>query len=433
MHLSISVDNPVAAAGSALSGIVDLVLDKPTIIDAIKVRFRGISMTTTMKQSDNLYSIDLASQGNFKVKEWHLHVDITSFLFLGQQGAALSAGRHRFPYIINVPVFSRCDCLTRLEQYRIERKKQHWICTAATSRTMGDTPLPPSLKTNHDRYVRYRIIALVERPGKMTFNRSKVKNIIVVPVTLIHTFDPDWNDQTRLMREICSETFNVKCEKLPDDYFQDGSLQRSDESSRSLVSFGPKGTYVKVPTQLEVILFNDGQAPILGPLKVEIYAHIQVDCISRIDGILDVRLASVKIAMKSLTSGLESTEKPISVIRNTLFQANALDIPLKAESNSGPPRFRLDTHVFNHLDISRIVPSFHLLSLRYYHHLIITVGLSFNGSSNKTLVCVCPINVVSGVDFDLDTQRLMPPRYNLGEVQFEVDDRLDDNDRLFDI
>ncbi|KAK9234678.1 hypothetical protein V1525DRAFT_412340 [Lipomyces kononenkoae] len=430
MHLSISVDNPVISAGSPLSGIVDLVLDKPAIIDAIRVRFRGISMTTTMQFSEQMYSVDLA-HGKFKVKEWHLHVDVTTFLFRGQNGTEMAAGRYRFPYIINVPVFSRCDCLQRLEEYRVQRKRQTWICTAAASRTVGATPLPPSLKTNNDRYVRYRIMALVERPGKMVFNRSKVKNIIVVPVTLIHTFDPYWNDRSRLIREISGDAFSVKCERLPDNYFQDGSLQRSDELPRSLVSLGPKGTNVKVPTQLEVVLFNDGDAAILEPLKLQIYAQIQVDCRSRIDGILNIKLTSMRITMKSLTTGLATSEKT-SVIKNTLFRANALDITLQPESDSGPPRFRLDTHAFEDLDISKIVPTFHLLSMRYHHQLVVTVGLSFNGGSAKILKCLCPINVVSGVDYDLDTQRLMPPRYNLGDVQFDIDDRLDDNDGIFD-
>ncbi|KAK9366851.1 hypothetical protein V1509DRAFT_611284 [Lipomyces kononenkoae] len=431
MHLSISVDNPVVSAGSPLSGIVNLVLDKPAIIDAIKVRFRGISMTTTIQHSEQMYSVELA-HGKFKVKEWHLHVDMTTFLFRRENGTAMAAGRYRFPYIINVPVFSRCDCMQRLAEYTIQRKRQSWVCTAAASRTVGMTPLPPSLKSNSDRYVRYRIMALVERPGKMVLNRSRVKNIIVVPVTLIHTFDPDWNERSRLIKEISSDSFHVKCERLRDDYFREGSLQKSDELSRSLVSLGPKGTYVKVPTQLEVVLFNDGEAPISEPLKLQIYAQIQVDCRSRIDGILNVKLTSMKIIMKSLTAGIFANDKSGSVIKNTLFRANALDVTLEPESDSGPPRFRLDTHVFDELDISKIIPSFHLLSLRYYNQLVVTIGLSFNGSSNKTLECVCPINVVSGVDFDLDTQRLMPPRYNLGNVQFEIDDRLDDNDRLFD-
>ncbi|KAK9319459.1 hypothetical protein V1517DRAFT_341687 [Lipomyces orientalis] len=431
MQLSISVDNPVASAGSPLSGIVALELQKETTIGGIKVRFRGISLTTAVKHTVPVGARDI-SQTRFKVKEWHLHVDITTLLFVGQQGRALPAGKHRFPYIINVPVFSRCDCITRLEEYR--NKSQHWTCTAATSRAVGTTPLPPSLKADHDRYVRYRIIAVLERPGKLALNMSKVKNIIVVPVTFIHAFDPFRNDQTSLMRKVKDAIFTVKCKKLPDSYFQEGSLQRPKRSTRSLVTFGSNGTYVGVPTQLEVILFNDGNAPIMEPLNVEIYVHIQVDDISRIDGILNVRLSSMRIELRSVTSGMTTEfEGPLSVIKQTLFRANALGIPLIAESVSGPPKFRLNSHLFSNLDISKIVPGFQLLNLHYHHQLAVTVELSFNNSSSKAIECVCPITVVSGVDFDLDTQRLMPPRYNVGEVQFEVDDRIDDNDRFFDL
>ncbi|KAK9242518.1 hypothetical protein V1506DRAFT_509362, partial [Lipomyces tetrasporus] len=133
------------------------------------------------------------------------------------KGTALPAGKHRFPYIINVPVFSRCDCITRLEEYR--NKSLHWTCTAATSRAVGTTPLPPSLKADHDRYVRYRIIAILERPGKLALKMSKVKNIIAVPVTFIHAFDPFRNDQASLVRKVKDATFTVKCKKLPDSYF----------------------------------------------------------------------------------------------------------------------------------------------------------------------------------------------------------------------
>ncbi|KAK9431028.1 hypothetical protein V1505DRAFT_87742 [Lipomyces doorenjongii] len=84
-QLSISVDNSIVTAGSPVSGIVDLELDRPTIIDAVKVRFRGISMTTELKYSSPSPYSGYISPEQQKLREWHIHIDITTTLFEGQK------------------------------------------------------------------------------------------------------------------------------------------------------------------------------------------------------------------------------------------------------------------------------------------------------------------------------------------------------------
>ncbi|KAK9319343.1 hypothetical protein V1517DRAFT_51979 [Lipomyces orientalis] len=416
-RLSLSVDNSIVTAGSPVSGIVDLELDRPIIVDAITVRFRGISMTTELKYSaPSSYGGYISAQQN-EVKEWHVHVDLTTMLFEGKRDAALPSGRYRLPFIVNIPIFSRCDCVTRLEEYRSRRHTHLWTCTGAVSRTVGDTPLPPSYEDKRGQYVRYEIMAVVDLPRKVE-KISLVRNVIVIPVTLIHASDPGWSNFSRLAGATSDDSLTFTFKKVREISFQDGPTRQTDGRLRSFIIPQSK-SHVQIPTKLQVSIANDGQASIMEPLKVQILIHLQANKILWADRPVNFTLTSMSVVMKSLTSRLTDIEKPVSVARNILYQGHALDIPLRAESASGSLGFRLDPDVFTDLDISKIVPSFYLLNLYHHHQLEVTVGFSLNGSSNRTVSCVCPIKVISGVDYDLDTERLMPPRYNTGQVRFK--------------
>ncbi|KAK9481541.1 hypothetical protein V1527DRAFT_455912 [Lipomyces starkeyi] len=414
MQLSILVDNPIVTAGSPVSGHVEFELDRYTIIDTIKVRFRGISMTTELRYSTPSSNGVHTSPDQLKERLWHIHADITTVLFARQKDAALPAGQHRLPFIVNVPVFSRCDCVTRLEEYRDRQQCLSWTCTGAISRTVGNIPLPPSFADSRDRYVRYEIMALVERAGGRE-DISIARHVTVIPVTLNHSSQLVWNDLSRLAGRSSNDTFIFSLKKLRQINFKDGTLRQCKNMFRTFTLSSPKSR-VQIPTKLEVNLANDGQASIMEPLKVQIHIHFQVNRILWIHSPVNIRLSSMRVAMKSFTSRLTNIERPMSVIKDILYQADALDIPLTTGSDSDSLRFRLDPLVFDDLDISKIVPGFYLLNLHYYHELEVTVGFSVNGSSNRIIECVCPIKIVSGVDYDLETERLMPPRYNVRKV-----------------
>ncbi|KAK9234757.1 hypothetical protein V1525DRAFT_428284 [Lipomyces kononenkoae] len=415
--LTKTVDNSIVTAGSPVSGIVDLELDRPTIIDAVKVRFRGISMTTELRYSSPSPYSGFISPEQQKLREWHIHVDITTTLFEGQKNTVLSSGRHRLPFIVNVPIFSRCDCMTRLEEYRSQRLRQTWTCTGAVSGEVGDTPLPPSYEDNGDRYVRYEIIAVVDLPGKLE-NMFLVRNVTVVPVTLIHTSDPGWSNLSRLAGATADDKLIFIFKKVPENNVQDGPTRQSNGIFRSFRMTQTK-SHVQIPTKLQVNIANDGQASIMDPLKVQILIRFQVDKTLLCLDPVDFRLTSMMVIMKSLTSRLTDIGKPVSVAEYILYKGDSLNVPLRAESVGDSLGFRLDPYVFTDLDISQVVPSFYLMDLYHHHQLEVTIGCSLNGSSNRTIACVCPIKVISAVDYDLDTERLMPPRYSVGEVQFK--------------
>ncbi|KAK9311288.1 hypothetical protein V1524DRAFT_442965 [Lipomyces starkeyi] len=353
-QLSISVDNPIVTAGSLVSGIVEFELDRPTIIDAIKVRFRGISMTTGLRYSALSSYRGYTSPDQLKERLWHIHVDIATVLFAGPRDAALPAGQHSLPFIVEVPVFSRCDCVTHLEEYRHRQQGLSWTCTGAISKTVGNIPLPPSFGDSRDRYVRYEIMALVERAGSLE-NISIVRPVTVIPVTLIHSSELVWNDLSRLAGRTSNDTFTFSIKKFRQINFQDGTLRQCNSMFRSFTMSQPKG-HVQIPTKLEVNVANDGQASIMEPLRVQIHILFRVNKILRIHGPVDFKLSSMRVAMKSFTSRLTNIERPMSVTKNILYQADVLDMPLRADSDSDSLRFRLDPHVFADLDISKIVP-----------------------------------------------------------------------------
>ncbi|KAK9311308.1 hypothetical protein V1524DRAFT_404164 [Lipomyces starkeyi] len=415
-RLNISVDNSVVTAGSPVSGIVDVELSRPTIIDAIKVRFRGISMTTELRYSAPSTQSGYISPEQKKEREWHIHVDITTILFEGKKGTALPSGRHRLPFIVNVPIFSRCDCMGRLEEYKSRRHWYRWTCTGAVSGTVYDVPLPPSFEDSPERYVRYEIMAVSDLPGKEE-NISVARDVIVMSVTPIHSFDPGRNNLSRLTSATSEDKLIFTYKKDREKTLQDGSSRQTNGIFRSFIRTESKS--IQIPTKLHVDLANDGEASIMEPLKVQILIHFQVNKLLWIDGPADFRLISMMVVMKSITARLTDIGKPVSVAENILYQGNALDIPLRAESASDSLEFRLDPHVFTDLDIAKIVPSFYLLNLYHHHQLEVTVSLSLNGSSSRTIACVCPIRIISDVDYDLDTERVMPPRYNIGEVRFK--------------
>ncbi|KAK9352777.1 hypothetical protein V1523DRAFT_440785 [Lipomyces doorenjongii] len=344
MQLTKTVDNSIVTAGRPVSGIVDLELDRPTIIDSVKVRFRGISMTTELKYSSPSPYSGYISPEQQKLREWHIHIDITTTLFEGQKG-------HR----------------------------QTWTCTGALSGEVGDSPLPPSYEDNGDRYVRYEIIAVVDLPGKLE-NMSLVRNVI---------------SSHRLAGATSDDRLIFIFKKVPENNIQDGPTRQANGIFRSFRMTQTK-SHIQIPTKLQVNIANDGQASIMEPLKVQILIRFQVNKTLLCLDPVDFRLTSMMVIMKSLTSRLTDIGKPVSVAENILYKGDSLNVPLRAESVGDSLGF----------PGSILVPSFYLMNLYHHHQLEVTIGFSLNGSSNRTIAYVCPIKIISGVDYDLDTVSL---------------------------
>ncbi|KAK9234855.1 hypothetical protein V1525DRAFT_30901 [Lipomyces kononenkoae] len=227
---------------------------------------------------------------------------------------------------------------------------------------------------------------------------SLVRKVIVVPVTLIHTSDPGWSNLSRLSGATSDDRLIFIFKKVPETNVQDGPTRQANGIFRSFRMTQTK-SHIQIPTKLHVNIANDGQASIMEPLKVQILIRFQVNKTLLCLDPVDFRLTSMMVIMKSLTSRLTDIGK--------------------TESAGNSLGFRLDPYVFSDLDISKIVPSCYLLNLYHHHQLEVTIGFSLNGSSNRTIACVCPIKIISGVDYDLDTERPVPPRYSVGEVQFK--------------
>ncbi|KAK9319968.1 hypothetical protein V1517DRAFT_376037 [Lipomyces orientalis] len=278
-QLNISFDNAVITAGSPVSGIVDVELNRPTIIDAIKIGY--------------------ISPERKKEREWHVHVDMTTMLFEGKKGAV--------------------------------------------SGTVYDVPLPPSFDDSPDWYVRYEIVVVADLPGKEE-NISVVRDVIVMSVTPIHSFDPGWNNLSRLTSASSEDKLIFTYKKDREKNLQDGSSRQINGIFRSFIRTESKS--IQIPTKLHVNLANDGEASIMERLKVNKLLWI--------DERVDFRLISMIVVMKSITSRLTDIERPMSVANDILYQGNALDIPLRAESASDSLESRLDPHVFTDLDIAKI-------------------------------------------------------------------------------
>ncbi|KAK9234592.1 hypothetical protein V1525DRAFT_435471 [Lipomyces kononenkoae] len=404
MQLVLSLNNPVVSPGSELSGTVSLTLDEPTSIEDISVRFKGISFTARVVNNGST---------TYRVTEEHTHLDVTTSLYDQPRGTVLPAGEHILLFTIPVPVFSECTCLAHYDQYR-QFRLSRWTCRRSqTDVGLVRTGLPPTCHASGSLYVHYRLVAVVDRPGIFKWKKSVSCAVTLVPATLVHSSQPRFDrDSGNLTREHKSVVLSAKCDKLPEEYFVNGALPKVS-GLKKLISLSSKHTYVDVPMEAEMVLHNNSKASLGERLPLELYIIILVDDISRIEGIVNIKLTSLKLTLKSATSGCAQKHYNSASARTILLE-NRMNVPLTPEKSEGrTPRFRIDDKVVKSIELgSQVTPDFDIMNLRHNHRLIAAVGLSFNEGSTSTIEISHDIVITPGIDYDLDTNMLLPPRYD---------------------
>ncbi|KAK9367839.1 hypothetical protein V1509DRAFT_594560 [Lipomyces kononenkoae] len=427
MLLVLNLTNPVVSAGGELTGAVSLTLDEPTSIQDISIRFKGISFTGRVVNNGST---------TYRVTEQHTHVDLITSLYDQPKGRVLSAGEHILLFTIPVPVFSECTCLAHYGRYRGFRLTR-WTCRRSlTDVGLVRTGLPPTCHASRSLYVHYRLVAIVDRPGIFKWKKSVSCDVNLVPATLVHSPHLQYDRNSgNLTREYKSVVFSAKCDKLPEEYFVHGALPKVS-GLKKLVSFSSKHTYVDVPIKAEMVLHNS-EASLGEQLPLELYVSILVDDISRIEGIVNIILTSIQVTLISETSGRVQQYHNHASSRTVIFEQKKLNIPLGPEKSEGrAPRFRIDDKVFKSIILAReITPDFDIMSLQHHHRLIVAVGLSLNEGSTRTFEISRDIVINSGIDYDLDTNTLLPPRYkpadygcrtgNFEKLSIEDDDFFD--------
>ncbi|ODQ69372.1 hypothetical protein LIPSTDRAFT_76190 [Lipomyces starkeyi NRRL Y-11557] len=157
---------------------------------------------------------------------------------------------------------------------------------------------------------------------------------------------------------------------------------------KKIFSFSSKHTYVDVPLKAEMVLYNNCEASLCEQIPLGLYISIQVDDISRIVGILNIKLTSIKIVLESIASGYVWQDHVHGRGKNAiLLQEDDLDVPLTPENGEDHvPRFRIDDKVFNSIELGKdIVPDFDIMSLKHRHRIGAVIGLSFNDGDSRTL------------------------------------------------
>ncbi|KAK9482309.1 hypothetical protein V1527DRAFT_485829 [Lipomyces starkeyi] len=401
MQLSLFLNNPVVSAGSRLTGTVSLTLDKPTSIE-------------------DIYS---KTETTYRVTERHLHADIITSLFDQPRGTFLPPGEHILLFTIQVPVYSECTCLAHCDQYS-QFRLSRWTCQhSGVDVGLVRTGLPPKCHASRSMYVGYRLVAAVDRPGIFKWQKSVSRKVTLVPATLVHSsallYDRDSRNLVEVYKTI---VLSAKCDKLPEEYFVQGALPQVS-GLKKLISFSSKHTYVDVPMEAEIILYNNGEASIGEHLPFELYISVQVDDISRIVGVVNIKLTSIKVTLRSETSCYAQKHPNSSSDKTILFEHNKLDIPLAPEKSEGrAPRFRIDDKVFKAIELgNNIVPDFDIMSFRHRHKICAAIGLSFNDGGTRAVEVSHAIIINSGIDYDLDTNMLLPSRYQIADYNYEYD------------
>ncbi|KAK9350075.1 hypothetical protein V1505DRAFT_228199 [Lipomyces doorenjongii] len=445
--LVLNVDNPVVSVGNPVSGTIQLRLEKPTVLDDIKIQFKGVSMTRIEPSSGNYTGIDLGNTDGSvsdpfvamsvsSTGEKHTHVNIIVSLFQHPKGTELPAGEHTFPFIVNVPVFSQCGCPVRIKEYFKDFSivGLPWKCEPTRSPSgYSDILLPPSLKRNNFRQIDYKLVAVADRPKFYNWNMSKSAPITVISASLVHAKDPNWNIPTPSKRVSRVYTNSTKSRKLPNSYFVPGALPKASGAMK-LVSLGTRITFVDVPAVIEIELDRSNML-VFDRLRPRLYITVQVDDISRISGILSLTLKSLIITMRARDSGFANRHRFISEPADLLCFKTDISVPLESLTNSGPARFRIDDKVIpNGIDISHCVPEFRIMGLTHAHEVHVAARVSYNGGGTNLMEVSVPLVLQSGVDYDLDSHCVLPPRYNLADyiVQPESNDTGIEKDNFFD-
>ncbi|KAK9368831.1 hypothetical protein V1509DRAFT_663889 [Lipomyces kononenkoae] len=420
--LVLKVDNPIVSIGNPVSGIVLLKLEKPTILDDIKIQFKGVSVTRLVATGSDLNAFDgsatdpLGPPMNIgSTKEKHTHVNIVISLLQHPQGTELPAGDHAFPFIVNVPEFSQCGCSTRIRGYFDDFTLSPWKCERAASPSgVSDILLPPSMKRNAVRQIDYKLIAIADRPKFYKWNMSQSAYITVISAASVHADDPGWN--IPISRKISSQVYThwTKSRKLPNSYFVPGSLQKV-KGAMKLVSISTRITFVNVPAVLEIEL-DRNNVLVFDKFRPRLHVAVQVDDMSRINGILSLTLKSLIITMTSRDSGFANRRRFFSESGDILCGKTDINVLLEPLTVSGPARFRIDDKVIQDgLDISQCVPDFRIMGLTHTHELRVAARVSYNGGPTNLMEVSVPVVLQSGIDYDLDSNRILPPRYNFAD------------------
>ncbi|KAK9372765.1 uncharacterized protein V1513DRAFT_451457, partial [Lipomyces chichibuensis] len=436
----LNVDNPVVSVGNPVSGTVQLRLEKPTALDDIRIQFKGVSLTRITPASNNYTAIEssmtnmyVSGKGRGKTEK-HTHVNITVSLFQHPKGTELPAGEHVFPFIINVPEFSQCGCPVRIKEYKDSWNMIPWKCEPSLSPSgYSNILLPPSLKRSNFRQIDYKLVAIVDRPEFYNWNISKSAPITIISASLVHAKDPNWNIPTTSKSVSPVYTNSVKTRKLPKSYFVPGALPKASGAMK-LVSLGTSIQFVDVPAVIEIELDRSNMF-VFDKLCPRLYITVQVDDMSRISGILSLKLKSLIITMKARESGFSNGHSFVSEPAELLCRKTDISIPLEPLTNSGPARFRIDDKVIpDAIDISHCVPDFQIMSLKHIHEVHVEARISYNGGGTNLMEVSAPLVLQSGVDYDLDSHCILPPRYNPADyvVQPQLNDTGTEKDDFFD-
>ncbi|KAK9357508.1 hypothetical protein V1504DRAFT_429514 [Lipomyces starkeyi] len=404
MQVSLFLDSQVVSVGCPLTGIVGITLKEPTIIDDITVRFRGVSVTARTEKHGS---------SHHHIVEEHTHVDIITSLFDRPRGSILLPGEQILLFAFQVPVFSECTCLALEDcDQPCRNRRSTWACQhSAEDAGLVRTGLPPTFHANSDMYVDYLVIAAVNLPGMFRWNKSASCAVTVTPATVVHASDKLYvRNSGNNATEYKNVVLSAKCDKLPEEYFVPGALPKVG-GLKKLFSISSKHTFVDVPLKAEMVLYNNCEASLCEQIPLELYISIQVDDISRILGILNIKLTSIKIVLESIASGCVR-QHHINGQGKTLIlmQQDNLDAPLAPEkSEDNVPRFRIDDKVFKSIELGKnIVPDFDIISLEHRHKIGAVIGLSFNEGDSRTLTISHAFIINSGLYYDLDRNMLLP-------------------------
>ncbi|KAK9236366.1 hypothetical protein V1525DRAFT_420447 [Lipomyces kononenkoae] len=424
--LVLKVDNPIVSIGNPVSGIVLLRLDKPTILDDVKIQFKGVSVTRLVAAGTDLNTLDGAGTDPLgppmnigSSKEKHTHVNIVLSLFHRPHGTELPAGEHVFPFIVNVPEFSQCGCPTRIRRYFDDFTLAQWQCERAASPSgFSNILLPPSMKRNPFRQIDYKLIAIADRPKFYNSNMSQTAYITVISAASVHAEDPSWN--IPISKKVASRVYThwAKSRKLPNSYFVPGALPKVSGPMK-LISISTRITFVDVPAVLEIEI-DKSNVLVFDKFRPRMYVTIQVDDMSRINGVLSLMLKSLIVTMTARDSGFANRRRFFSETSDILCDRTDISMLLEPLTISGPARFRIDDKVLRDgLDISRCVPDFRIMGLTHTHELRVAARISYNGGATNLMEASVPVVLQSGVDYDLDSDRILPPRYNFADSAFE--------------
>ncbi|KAJ8104365.1 hypothetical protein POJ06DRAFT_18535 [Lipomyces tetrasporus] len=441
--LVLDVDNLAVSVGNPVSGTIKLSLEKPTALDDIKIQFKGMSMTRIMAFSGASFEATTMADdfvpmgGNNSVGEKHTHVNLTHSLFQHPKGTELPSGEHTFPFIFNVPVFSRCGCPPRIKEYFKEFKifKGSWKCEPIRSPSgYSNFLLPSSTRRNGFRAIEYKIVAIADRTKFYKRNMSKSVPITVISASFVHAADPSWHIPTPVNGLSRVYKNSTKSRKLPNSYFVSGALPKTSGAMK-LMSLGIN-TFVDVPAVLEVEL-DRSNVVVFDKFCPRLYITIQVDDVSRIAGILSLALKGLVIIIKSCDEGFSQRHNFVTEPGEIVYFRKDIDLPLEPMSIRGPARFRIDDKVIpDGVDISHVVPDFRIMSLAHHKQEVhVEAEVSYNGGGAKLMEVLVPAVFQSGVDYDLDSRCILPPRYNLADYDLQPQqnrDTRDGNDPFFD-